>query len=269
MTSTGTGESTPAWFHNERANALPESKGDKKLRVDLFGMLKMEGVNKTTTDIANQFLIAAATDDVEKSSNARKTAKLPGRVAVKVAGEFEEGETIFKYAFLNLNSLAKRLHVTAEEIKRQEKQGTLDVFIKEKIQESVDKQAHITEILDGVRQGKDVFGQKGEVSESDDSEEADESEGAYDDDFMTTSPEKPEVASERQKANRNRKALSNFIEKHFANDEYLTTHLEGFLNKPDKGYLQYLVKKLWWDTGAVGEELGVQPEKRALKSVSA
>jgi hypothetical protein len=191
----------PTWFHNERANTIPDSKGDKKLRVDLFEMLNIEGVQKSTMDVANQFLVAAATDDVVSDSDEKKTAKLPGRVAVKIARENLEDETVYKYAFLNLNSLAKRLHVSAEDIKREEKEGTLDIFIKTTVEELAKQQHSMTLMLKAAVDGHPVFSPIIK-------------QGA----FFKPQLEGGEEKSEYQKS---RDFLGDFIQKHFPDDTEL------------------------------------------------
>jgi hypothetical protein len=261
------GSATPAWFRNERANALPDSKGEKKLRFDLFEMLDIRGLDKKSADIANQFLIAAATDDVVEDSNARKTARLPGRVAVRIEMVVREDALIYKYAFLNLNSLAKRLNVDPKKIKEHEKIGDLYKYIKSQIYISAKEQASIASMLNSFVRGEDVFEPKLVFKEY-----LDDSSYSSDSDLEDVDPAPQTQQRPAQKINR--EVLSDFITKHFSDDDYLTAHLEEFLNQ-SKGkaavnnYAKHLVKKLWWDPGELGNELGVQPGKRALTSVGA
>jgi hypothetical protein len=266
MGSVGPEGVMPTWFHNERANTVPDSKGDKKLRVDLFEMLNIQGVEKSTMDIANQFLIAAATDEVIEDSDDKKTAKLPGRVAVKISEEGGEDVRVYKYAFLNLNSLAKRLHVSTEEIKQKEKEGTLNSFIKTKVGELASQQRSITAILGEAIKGNPVFspsrlskvtpllGEEDLILEEE-----------------TTPPAEPSIP-ELADYLKNKRLLEEFIEKHFPDDTDLKEGLEDFLDDPtsedSRDYAQNLVKKLWWDTGELGSELKVAPGKVALTNLS-
>ena len=280
----------PGWFRNEHANAIPGSVGDKKLRFDLFDMLQIKDVKQTTMDIANQFLIAAATDDVEKSSNARKTAKLPGRVAVKVGKEGEDEALVYKYAFLNLNSLAKRLRLDAKDIKQEEKKGTLDDFIRDRVGKLAKEQQNFTKMLTEIEKGHDVFHSKlsgaeedvgvlnyqtiGLLKISEPSEQSfknvevvEESGGE-----RIPAPAKEDLSREEileKPFEANQNFMSNFIKKNFSDDKYLMGNLSGFLKSPTnektaKPYLKHLTEKLWWDTGELGKSLGVSPRKIAI-----
>jgi uncharacterized protein YidB (DUF937 family) len=279
--SSGSEGGMPTWFHNERANTIPDSKGDKKLRVDLFEMLNIE-VQKSTTDVANQFLIAAATDEVIEDSDDKKTAKLPGRVAVKISQEGEGDLRVYKYAFLNLNSLAKRLHVSTEEIKQEEKAGTLGNYIKDKVAGLSARQNKLTEILLAAAENREAtFGAPAKALEEPAAEgrpEQPAAEGRPEEPAvegrLEPITEEEELSPEQKNQAQNREFLKDFIEEHFPDDEYLNSNLELFLNNsaesPDvsRDYSQTLVKKLWWDTGKLGSELKVAPGKIALTNVT-
>src|SRR3984885_1129369 len=264
------GGSTPSWFRNERANALPDSKGDKKLRFNLFDMLEIKDVDKTM-DIANRFLIAAATDDVEEGSDAKKTAKLPGRGAVRVGTEGTEDEPVYKYAFLNLNSLAKRLHVTTKVIKEQEGKGTLDIFIIGQIKDLAGQQKEMTKLLTAGAKGEGelVFGVKKAPKEGILGEgvpkEGILGEGVPEEGPINEGVRKPVEFKEEELSTEegNRALFSDFIQKNFSDDEYLVNNLESFLDRAAEKeattpYLQHLTSKLWWNAG-LSKDLKVPP----------
>lgn len=291
MTTVGSGGSgsTPSFFHqNERANALPNSAGDKKLRADLFDMLDIETVDKKSADFANQFLVAAATDDIVQDSEVAKTAKLPGRVAVKV-GKPEVGKPgdpidkpIFKYAFLNTSSVAKRLHVSEKDVKDAERAGTLNDFIRDRIGELVKEQNTISEMLEDIAKGN-VRGFAPErpsqapphfvgVGEEDLEPPEDGTRRVEMEIIPEAPPPQPMRPREKSEMQKNKEYLSNFIKANFSNDKYLIKNLDNFLNQTGdknvtKPYLEKLVGKMWWNS-SLFDSIGVNPEKIAISNLN-
>lgn len=159
------------WARQNEAQRLPNSKGKKKSRVDLYSLFKQrevpakereEAINKIwdssedmpipeskeeryigvpeSRDITNRLHIALADKKIHKI---KKGLNKPGKARRWYAVNVKIGNS--KYITLNINSLSERLGVSKEEIKKNEQLGTVDQLIYDKLldvehgQEAVEK----------------------------------------------------------------------------------------------------------------------------------
>jgi hypothetical protein len=222
-----------SWLHDVQANPICDSlggntsKGHRKLRVNLVDALNLsDELNEKSFDISNQFFIAVSGGEGTYKDN-RKTAFLPGRVAVKIGEtkETEGVETQYRYVFLNLNSLSKRLNLKKDDIKTAEKEGELHTLIKVRMKELANEQISIGEILKKFINKKDLL-----VNQI----------------FKNVAEEENE-----------KKKIGVFIKEHFSDDTFLMERFDDFLENPwARDYLKRLIGKLWW-----------RPKHRALQDL--
>jgi hypothetical protein len=260
------------WLHNMRANEIQDkegkntSSGERKYRVDLFKMLNIKA-HKGTIDIANQFLIATSGGMVTEVADAKKTAFLPGRVAVRIS-EMETEKPLYDYVFLNLNSLSKRLDLDKAIIKKAEANGNLHELIKTRIDELATEQKSIENTLMDLLNGENVFDKK-----TDD----------LSDDLPVDDQVEADIAAGRNELKKN--DMKKFIKKHFSEDDFLMSKLDEFLENPiedtqkgnsyvklesykENSYIKYLAKKLWWDAWDLKALSKTGPEKLAIDGVA-